>query len=191
MMKLRFKQALLLTLLLPMIEASKADHWSGNISGYLGQKQLNDEDWSPLEKQMSLGMILDVKRQSWPMSIAFDLIGSADIEENGANKQEAYTIEKHLGVRKTFEPAGMPVKPYIGGGLALINAKLKDRTSSTSTSVDDDAVGTWLGAGAYLPISSNFQLGIDVRYSQADVTLDQVEHEAGGLHWGATAGYSW
>jgi hypothetical protein len=34
-------------------------------------------------------------------------------------------------------------------------------------------------------------LGIDVRYSQADVTIFDEEIDAGGFHTGVTLGYRW
>ncbi|MEH6473550.1 MAG: outer membrane beta-barrel protein [Halopseudomonas sp.] len=191
MMKKQLKQTLLLALLLPTFEVSQADDWTGHISGYLGQKQLDDADWSPLEKQLSLGVIFDIKRESWPVSIAYDIIGSADVHESGALKNEAYTVEHHLGIRKIFDITGTSVTPYVGGGVALIDTEIKNRSATTHTTESDDSTGLWVGGGVYVPITSNVNLGVDVRYSQADVTFANVDRKAGGMHWGITTGYAW
>ncbi len=84
-------------------ETQQGDQFSGNVSGYLGQKTLDDKDWSKLDKQGSLGVIFDFKKESWPISIVADLIVSGDIDENGLLKDEASTLENHLGVRKIFK----------------------------------------------------------------------------------------
>lgn len=104
------KKAALSTLLLLAISTVHADDWTGNISGYLGQKSLDNKDWGKQDQQGSLGVLFDIKQQSWPVSIAADMIVSGDADENGSQKDEAITVEQHLGVRKIFELPNSKVK---------------------------------------------------------------------------------
>ena len=173
-------------------ETQQGDQFSGNVSGYLGQKTLDDKGWSKLDKQGSLGVIFDFKKESWPVSIAVDLIVSGDIEETGLLKDEGSTLETHLGVRKIFRLSNSSVRPYIDGGLAIIGATLRHKNNGTITSKDDDtSTGAWAGAGMYYSVNKHLNLGFDVRYSQADVTIFNVERKAGGIHSGITVGYHW
>lgn len=185
------KKATISTLFLLTLSAAHAGDWTGNVSGYLGHKSLDDKDWPQLDSQFAVGVLFDIKHNSWPVSIAADIIGSGDVHENGSQKDEGYTVETHLGIRKIFEFPSYSIKPYLGGGIAFVNAELKDKDGATTLSEDDSAVGAWVGGGMYVGLSSHFNLGLDVRYSKAEVTLFNVDREAGGLHAGITAGYHW
>ena len=186
-----FNKAAISTLLLLILSAAHAGDWTGNVSGYLGHKSLDDKDWPQLDSQFAIGVLFDIKKQDWPVSIAFDIIGSGDVHEDGSQKDEGYTVENHLGVRKIFELLSYSIKPYLGGGIAFVHAKLKDKDGSTTRSEDDNAVGAWFGGGMYVGLTPHLNLGLDVRYSKAEVTLFDVDREAGGLHAGVTAGYHW
>jgi len=179
------------TLLFLALPAAHAGGWTGNVSGYLGLKSLEEKDWSDLDRQTSLGVLFDIKRKNWPISIAFDLIGSGDINEHGSQKDEGYTGENHLGIRKIFEVPDSSIKPYLSGGVAFISAEIKNKSGETTGSQDDDATGTWIGGGLYAQVQPHFNLGFDVRFSDAEVRLFNVDRESGGLLAGATAGYHW
>ena len=61
----------------------------------------------------------------------------------------------------------------------------------------DSSVGFWANAGLLFRATDHFNLGVDVRYSDADVSLapvgdpDLADLEAGGTHYGVTLGYHW
>ncbi len=185
------KKATISTLFLLTLSAAHAGDWTGNVSGYLGHKSLDDKDWPQLDSQPAGGVLFDIKRQDWPVSIAFDIIGSGDVHEDGSQKDEGYTVEKHLGVRKIFDLPNYSIKPYVGGGVAFTYAEMNDKDGSTTLSEDDSAVGGWVGGGMYFGLTPHLNLGLDVRYSKAEVTLFDKDREAGGLLAGVTAGYHW
>ena len=129
-------------------DSQLSDQFTGNVSGYLGQKSLDDNDWSKLDQQGSLGVIFDFKKESWPVSIAVDLIVSGDIEKTGSLKDEGGTLETHLGVRKIFKLSNSSIQPYIGGGIAIIGASIKHKNNGSITSESDDtSTGAWAGTG--------------------------------------------
>ncbi len=185
----------LLALSLSSVQADETnleDSISSNLSGYIGQKTLDDTDWQPLDKQGAIGVIFDIKKESWPVSIAFDLIGSGDVHESGSFKDEAYTLENHLGVRKIFQLPDSSVQPYIGGGISMVSAEIKNKNNGIITSEsDDNATGAWIGTGMYYAVSNHFNIGLDVRYSEADVKLFNTDRKVGGMHTGISVGYHW
>ena len=170
---------------------TQTDSWTGNVSGYAGHKSVDDEDLPNLDSQTSVGVISDFRKQSWPVSIAADLIFSADVHENGAEEDTGGTVEAHLGARKIFKLQNSSFRPYVGGGVALVTALLENENAGVTIDDDDRAVGAWVGAGTYYAVTPSFNIGLDVRYSKAEVTLFDKKREAGGLYAGITAGYHW
>ena len=170
---------------------TQADGWTGNVSGYLGHKSVDDKDWPNLDSQASVGVISDFGKQSWPVSIAADLLFAGTVHESGVNEDTGGTMEIHLGARKIFTLEHSSFRPYVGGGAALVSAMLENKNAGVAVEDDDTAVGAWVGAGTYYAVTPSFNIGVDVRYSKAEVTLFDKEREAGGLNAGITAGYHW
>ena len=169
---------------------SPANAWTGNANVFLGEKTLDKDDWEPADEQAEFGVLVDFKQDQWPISIAIDLLASVDEVTISGINIEASTTEFDIGIRKIWEVAGSSIRPYIGGGIAFVGAKIEE-TSFTNISVDDDGTGLWLNGGDYWPIGQSFNLGLDLRYSQADVTFFGIESEAGGTHAGVILGYHW
>jgi hypothetical protein len=101
---------------------------------------------------------------------------------------ESKTSELSVGVRKIFEDS-LYFRPFIGWGLALIDADLDVQVSGGSISASDNSLGLWFGGGVYWPITQHVNIGFDLRYSTAEVTLSGVNMEAGGGHFGFLLGY--
>ena len=183
----------LLILAMPAAHADgiQADSWTGNISGYLGHKSVDKDDWPNLDSQRSAGVISDFRKQSWPFSIAVDLISAASIHESGANEYTGGTMELHLGARKIFTLDNSSFSPYVGGGVAIVSATLENEIAGLTIDDDDTTVGAWVGVGAYYAVTPHLNLGVDLRYSKAEVTLFDKDREAGGLNAGITIGYHW
>ena len=170
---------------------TQADGWTGNVSGYVGYKSVDDKDWPELDSQGSVGVISDFGKQSWPVSIAADLIFAGTHHESGVNKDTGGTMEMHLGVRKVFSLGDSSFSPYVGGGVAIVFASLEREVAGVTVDDDETALGVWIGAGVYYAITPHFNLGLDVRYSKAEATLFDVDRKAGGLSAGLTIGYHW
>ena len=170
---------------------TQTDGWTGNVSGYVGHKSVDDKDWPNLDSQGSVGVISDFGKQSWPVSIAADLLFAGTVHESGVNKDTGGTMEIHLGARKIFTLQNSSFRPYVGGGVALVSAMLENENAGVAVEENDTATGAWLGAGTYYAVTPSFNIGVDVRYSKAEVTIFDKEREAGGLNAGITAGYHW
>ena len=172
-------------------EDAQAEGWTGNVSGYLGHKSVDDEDWPNLDSQTSVGVISDFRKQSWPVSIAADLIFAGTVHESGVIEDTGGTAEIHLGARKIFALENSSFRPYAGAGVAFVSAILENENAGVKVDDDDRAVGAWVGVGTYYSVTPSFNLGLDVRYSKAEVTLFDKDRETGGLNAGITAGYHW
>jgi hypothetical protein len=181
-------------------ETSSDPHaWSGNVNLFLGAKFLEEDDWEPIDEQVEGGILVDFKQRRFPLSIAIDLLYSGDDQDIGVHvfgfgtfgtHVESRTTEVNIGVRKIWERSET-VRPFIGGGVALINAELESKTLGASESDDDIGVGAWIDAGIYWTLNRQFNIGIDARWSRAEVDLFGVTGQAGGWHIGAMAGFHW
>jgi len=179
--------------------SSNPDDWTGNVNVFLGAKMLDKDDWEPVDEQFEAGVLIDFKQKSWPVSIAIDFLRSSDEEDVSfavlnfgtfSFNLEGNTTEFNLGVRKIWDNLTM-VHPFVGGGLAVINAEVKGTALGVSVSEDDTGVGVWLEGGAYVTLSEHFNIGAEARWSKAEVTLFNVDGEAGGFHIGALLGFRW
>jgi opacity protein-like surface antigen len=126
------------------------------------------------------------------VSIALDVFVSGAEDKDGSIRTDGGSLETDIGVRKIFELSGSSIRPYIGGGIAIIGATVENSSGGSITSKDDDtATGAWIGGGMYYAATQSLIIGLDLRYSEAEVTLFDEDREAGGFRTGVTVGYHW
>lgn len=155
----------------------------GNIKLLYGSKSLDEDDWSPVEDQVAYGLLTDVKLAEWPLAIALDFVFSSDNTNYAGTDVEGKTNEFDLGIR-WYSNAINNLRFYAGGGLARIAGEFEAYSISDS----DDGYGYWINAGIMLTLQEHFNLGVDFRYSKAQIDLFGVEGEAGGALVGVFAG---
>ncbi len=177
------------------IDAYAQDLWSGNVNFLLGAKALDKDDWEPAEEQSEFGVEIDFKNQNWPFSIAIDILGAVG-EGNeyswafGNMNFESTTSEINIGIKKIWDKSPI-VRPFLGGGLSIMTAEADVTVLGIKVTDDDNATGFWFGGGVYWTISNHFNIGLEGKYSTAEVTLYDVDGEAGGGHFGLLLGYHW
>jgi opacity protein-like surface antigen len=176
-------------LLLLTTSMTHADELSGHISGYIGLKTMDSSDWPDLDTHFSMGVVFDIKRDSWPISIVLDLVDTGDKHNHDGMEDLGHTTEYQLGIRKIFMNQHSKIQPYIGGGISFMYAELEFEENNITTTQDDRDAGGWFGAGMYYEINPKFVLGLDVRYSHGEVILFDKERDAGGIHTGVTGGF--
>lgn len=181
-----FTVALLLIL---TATAANAGDLSGHVSGFFGGKKMKSGDWPDIDKHFSMGVIFDIKKESWPVSFVLDITDTGGKHKHDGLEDLGHTTEYHLGIRKIFVGEDSTFQPYIGGGVSFLYAEQEIETISTTTTQDDRGTGGWAGTGFYYEISPRIVLGLDARYSYGEVTLFNKERDAGGIHAGFTAGY--
>lgn len=180
-------------------EATNPNAWTGNINLFFGAKFLEKDNWEPVDKHIEGGVLIDFRQKRWPISIAIDFLYSGDEEdieilELGVGtsyvKVKSRTMEFDLGVRKIWGSL-KHFRPFVGGGLAIINGNLKSETFGESVSEDDTGFGIWVDGGIYISLSGHFNLGIDGRWSKAEAYLFDEMTRIGGWHIGALVGFHW
>ena len=184
------KKSILTVILMLLVVTVHAAEWSGNINLFLGQKFLDSEDWAPINEQDEVGILLDFKKKHWPVSIALDFLTSADEVTESGIYFEGKTAELNAGVRKVWNLSGSSMRPYIGGGYSLVWADWQV-IGTTSQSDNDKGSGIWLNAGMYWALGQSINIGLDLRYSNSDITLFSTWDDAGGVHAGLFLGYRW
>ena len=173
--------------------SSDPGSWTGNINVFLGAKALDEDDWEPAESQVEGGILLDFKKNNWPVSIAIDFLASSyDTRAIGtfSGGIEAKTREVNLGIRKIWDQFPK-MRPFIGGGIAFIWAEFEETAPGVSVSDNDIGAGVWIGGGIYWTITEDFNIGLDLRWSKAEVTLFDSNVDAGGGHAGLLLGFHW
>ena len=144
------------------------------ISLYLGQRNLDEDDWAPVDEQATFGLEFSQERLGSAIGWEVGLMGSADDDDVAGLDVEVTTGELYGGVRKTFGDG--VVHPYVGGGLALIN--LKADVSGVGDDDDGSAAG-YAHGGVAFAVSESFFLGLDLRLLfGSDVTIAGFDSDA-------------
>ena len=173
--------------------------WTGNLNVFLGAKVLDEDEWEPVEDQDEFGIKVDFRRQAWPVSIVIDYLSSSGDETElmfdpllGTVEFdiEGETSELNLGVRKIWDQSTY-IRPFIGGGISFISAEYKGTALGITVSDSDNAVGIWFGGGVYWTLADHFNIGLEAAFSTAEVTLFDLDADAGGGHFGVLAGFHW
>ena len=177
----------------------------GNVNLLLGSKHLDSNDWRingvNYDQQSEGGVLFDIADESWPVSLAVDLVGSAVKKSPPSYDGTGSTAELDVGLRKIFNFPGSLLHPYVGGGLAFVTARYEEKASyyyysSNNWHTQESGNGFWLNGGVYWSFWEHFNVGLDVRYSKANVTLydyygKAFKVDAGGKQAGLLMGYHW
>jgi hypothetical protein len=173
--------------------------WTGNVNLFLGEKFLDKDDWEPMDKQIEVGILADVKHRSVPFSIAFDFLYSKDREDIDSvdsgigpfsTDVESCIMEFDVGIRKIWE-CPKNIRPFIGFGLANIVGEIKAESLGATVSDEDIGYGLWADIGAYVTLAERFNIGFELRWSNVQINLYGSEARVGGMHAGIIAGIHW
>jgi len=157
----------------------------GEINLFYGQKSLDEDDWGPMDTHQAIGLELTFGHE-WPVAVAIDFFKTEDDTTFEGLKITGETQEIDGGVRYLFRKQ-KKVQPYLGGGLAFIDAEF----SSMGVGISDSAVGLWIAGGVNFRIGKYFNLGLDLRSSSAEVEMVGIKGEAGGVYAGVLVGFRW
>ncbi len=199
---------------LGLLLCGTASAGSREVNVIFGEKVLSEDslDASGVDKQSQLGVAVTLDFD-WPVMLAIDLLSSSKDETLSLASQlgplsvatSVETVELNVGIRKYW---GKTNRVYAGGGLAYIQLDARQTESGslgpgaefTDLILDDDGAGTglWLNGGYLRRIGAHFNVGVDVRYSDADADLtpegvgaSKLTLDSGGLHYGLQFGYHW
>lgn len=184
-----------------------------NVNAFIGGKAMGNDDWGRYDDQAEFGVMADFKEKGWPVSLVVQGFYSADGESESHDTdywgdgddsyyyygEEAYTSELNIGIKKIFNLSNA-WNFYIGGGGALVKGGVEvteveyidDHYYYRDTDKEDDTgYGYWAAIGFYKTFWRHFNVGLEVRYSDAEIKLFDRDTEAGGVHGGLVLGYSW
>jgi len=205
-------------LLLPAgaVDLPAADESTGSLSITLGQKTL-DDDAKPAEDQNVFGARWTFGRKSWPIMFAVDV--STSTGDGSESTSYAYYVPYYgyyygnlnadvamttvsVGVRKEWGKS--TTRPFVGGGMEWVRADAKANVNFPGLLVppivilddDDSDFGFWAEAGVTWQVGKHFDLGFNVRYSDAEVSLEDVfgfpiERDVSSLGYGVLLGTRW
>lgn len=192
MTNLRLFSAFIATFVfLTSFAASAANaEWDGDLNVVLGAKQLDDE-WEPLDSQPSFGLMFDARQEDWPLNLALDLYYSGDDGTADGITREGSTMELNFGIRKIWRTE-RAMRPFIGVGSSFTRAELEDTSAGLPARSDSDwGAGVWIGGGIYWTLADALNVGFNLKYSNAKVTLLDESFDAGGRMFGTVIGLSW
>jgi len=163
------------------------DPWSGNMNFLIGERKVDDEDIESLglDDLTTLGILIDIKEDTWPVSIAMDFYNSYESKYSTSNsfRTKLEVSELAFGVRKIIESTG-GWRTFLGGGVSLVmtSMTIEDDLLLVNYKDEDTDIGYWVETGGYVSLSEKINLGFKVRYLDVDVALfDEVP--ASGLDW--------
>lgn len=155
----------------------------------LGMRQLDEDLWAPTEDQFSLGGEFVMMSKENGLGFESLVSFSADGDEIGNVDVTATTIEASAGVRA--ELTGQAVRPYVGVGVALINAEIEAESGGSTNSEDDTSFAGYAHAGIEVPFAERFYLGFDVRsLFGSDMEFSGVSGDADYLQFAVVFGAS-
>jgi hypothetical protein len=185
----------------------------GTFNFTVGKTSL-DQDVEPADDQTGFGVQWSFGKEGWPVMLAVDLIYSTG---DGSESYSAYffpygylnaeldvdvkTMELAFGVRKEWGKKSM--HPFLGGGLQWTNTNVDADLSVSGLGSapiidgDDSSVSFWANAGIYWRLGKHFNLGVNVRYRDAEATVQEeifgsdVDLDTSGVHYGALFGWGW
>lgn len=162
--------------------------WDGDLNVILGAKNLEDR-WEPVDSQPSFGLMGDLRQPDWPLNLALDVYYSGDEGTVDGIERESSTVETNIGIRKIFR-ASRSMRPFIGVGSTFTRATLRDSGAGVSRSDSDWGAGVWIGGGIYWTLADALNVGFNLKYSSAKVTLLDERYDAGGRMFGTVIGLS-
>jgi len=186
-----------------------------NLNFVLGGKFLDSDDWPVEDSLGSLAFLSTFGPRSWPVQVAIDVVGSGTAEDSfnvsrpgieiRGEEVVQSTFELDIGVRKIWRLGN--ARPFVGGGLAIIWAQQERAIFLPSppdhrgdeyllrppviVSDSDEAPGGWVDGGIFWRLGKRFNLGLEARFSAAEVSLRGQDVQAGGVSLGLILGWGW
>ncbi len=173
------------------IAPTQCAEWNGDLNVVLGAKRLDEDPWKPIDSQPSFGLMFDARQSDWPLNLALDVYYSADKGTASGVTLDGSTTALNFGIRKIWRTAHT-MRPFIGVGSSFVEASLKETATGVPSRSDSDwGAGVWIGGGIYWTLADAFNIGFNLKYTNAKVTLLDERFDAGGRLFGTVIGLSW
>lgn len=147
----------------------------------IGERQLDDDEWDPVEDQFAGGIAFDASDSDSGHGFEIGTTYSSDDDDVGPVDVEGNIFEIYGGYRYTFDldrdnddvhdaddmdddDFEDDFHPYLGAGGALIRGEVDIDTPGGGDSDDDFSPGAYIRAGVGYDITEEFRLGLDYRH---------------------------
>jgi hypothetical protein len=127
----------------------------------VGTRSLDEDLWAPVEDQVTLGGEYSAVNKESGVGYEFGVSVSGDSAEVGAFDVTGTLLEASGGVRAEFGSGEL--RPYIGAGVALVNAEIEAEGAGGTATEDDTSVAGYAHAGFNVPFGERFFMGLDAR----------------------------
>lgn len=126
---------------------------------YLGQRNLDEDDYAPVDEQTTLGVEFSKETSEDPLGFELGLMASEDSARIFGFGTEGSTRELYGGIRKTF--GSDVLRPYVGAGVSFINSKFEVDGVGED---DDSSQGAYVHGGLALQAGESLLFGLDLRF---------------------------
>jgi hypothetical protein len=185
-----------LAMLIALLPASAfaQDTLVADFNFLLGNKQVDTGDWGKtLDEQFTTGLETTWRHTRWPVGIAADaMFANAEKRRNEFTQDEtltrASTLELAVGAR-AIVPFGA-WRPHLGAGVELAQGDVQViRRGDADDAAGAGGTGVWVSGGVFARLGRTANIGMSVRWSQANVKSSTFEADAGGIVYGVTLGF--
>lgn len=152
----------------------------------VGQRQLDEEAWQPLEDQALVGIEFSSVNASTGLGFEMGLLGSFDDDGEGNEPQiELLALEFFGGFR--VQAARGRVRPFVGAGAAATYVDVEADLGFASGSDNAIALGGYMHGGINFEVSRDLDLvfevrqriGQDIDFSGVELDLDYLTFAVG------------
>lgn len=160
----------------------------GNANFLLGPRNASDGDfWGEEDDQMVAGIMVDFGREGWPIHICLSNMDSISDDDGVTGQISEYAV----GVMKVWEPRSS-IRPYVGGGIALVQAAFVIDVSAGELVQHDSTSGFYVDGGVFWRTGKRFNIGFGARFmTQASVDIEGFEGDADYAQVHLLAGWGW
>lgn len=156
-----------------------------DVNVFGGRKMLSESDWGPLATQNEVGGFATIGGTRWPVHLALEGYGARSFDDD-----TSVTItEFGFGARRILD-LGRVIRPHLGAGIVFVRADyILVGALDEHTVQKDRGTGGWISFGASYRMGKYGNVGAQIRYSAADVTLGSKAVPVGGIHAGIAIGF--
>jgi hypothetical protein len=160
----------------------------GNVNFVRGGRSMTDDAlWSSLESQDLFGLTIDFGPEKWPIELETGLQVSSSTKTIFGTDVTGKVGEVFFGVNRTWTPGTGRMRPYLGGGVASVNASFGSRFK-----IDDNSGGVYVHGGIYWRMFHRFNIGFDVRaMGGTKLTISGRDFNANYRQAGLVLGWGW
>lgn len=165
----------------------------GHVLGSVGSRELDEDDWAPVESQPMIGALASFQ-VGGPFHIAAGVQASSKEEDSCSGGICAdftgTVVDLSLGLQ-VMGTSGL-FRPYLGAGVVSTSVEFEADGPTFDASDDDTSIGWYAGGGGVFRIGQHFEVGADLRWvGGTEIELFGAEGDVDSLVASVTVGFGW